>query len=115
MSSTNLIRLGGLAAIIAGILRGINSLLPANLTTVTVEILYLFTDIFILFGMMGIYGFEHQESGLWGFCGFLLAIVGTGIIIGPDGAIGSVNMYPVGSLILAAGLILLAVGFVDRQ
>jgi hypothetical protein len=110
MSSTNLIRLGGLAAIIAGIMRGINSFLPANLPSVTIEILYLITDIFILFGIMGIYGFEHQESGLWGFFGFLLAIVGTGIIIGPDGSIGGVNMYPVGSLILAAGLTLLAVG-----
>jgi hypothetical protein len=110
MSSINLIRWGGLAAIIAGILRGVNSLLPANLPTVTSEILYLITDIFILFGIMGIYGFEHQESGLWGFCGFLLAIVGTGIIIGPDGSIGGVNLYPVGSLILAAGLTLLVVG-----
>jgi hypothetical protein len=112
MSSTNLIRLGGIAAIIAGILRGINSFLPANLPSVTIEILYLITDIFILFGIMGIYGFEHQESGLWGFFGFLLAIVGTGIIIGPDGSIGGVNMYPIGSLILAAGLTLLAVCWV---
>jgi hypothetical protein len=110
MSSTNLIRLGAVAAIIAGILRGINSFLPNNLPSVTLEILYLITDIFILFGIMGIYGFEHQESRLWGFWGFLLAIVGTGIIIGPDGSIGGVNMYPVGSLILAAGLVLLAVG-----
>jgi hypothetical protein len=110
MSSTNLIRWGGLAAIIAGILRGVNSFLPNFIPGVTLEFLYLLTDIFILFGIMGIYGFEHQESGLWGFCGFLLAIVGTGIIIGPDGLIGSVSMYPVGSLILATGLILLAVG-----
>lgn len=110
MSSTNLMRLGGLAAIIAGIMRAINSFLPANLSSVTLEILYLVTDIFILFGIMGIYGFEHQESGLWGFWGFLLASVGTGIIIGPDGSIGGVNMYPVGSLMLAAGLVLLAVG-----
>jgi hypothetical protein len=110
MSSTNLMRLGGLAAIIAGILRGINSFLPTNLPIVTTEILYLITDIFILFGIMGIYGFEYQESGLWGFFGFLLAIVGTGIIMGPDGSIGGINMYPVGSLILAAGLTLLAIG-----
>lgn len=115
MSNTSLLRLGGLAAIIAGILRGINSFLPTNLPSVTLEILYLITDVFILFGIMGIYGFEHQESGMWGFVGFLLAIVGTGIIIGPDGSIGSVNMYPVGSLILAAGLVLLAVGSWSAQ
>jgi hypothetical protein len=110
MSSANLIRLGGLAAIFAGILRGVNSFLPNDAPSVALEILYLFTDLFILFGIMGLYGFQHQESGLWGFFGFLLAMIGTGIIIGPDGAIAGVNLYPVGALILAAGLILLAVG-----
>jgi hypothetical protein len=110
MSSANLIRLGGIAAIIAGILRGINSFLPSDTPVVTIEILYLITDIFILFGIMGLYGFQRQESGWWGFCGFLLAIIGTGMIIGPDGSISGVNMYPVGSLIFAAGLSLLAVG-----
>jgi hypothetical protein len=110
MSSTSLIRLGGLAALLAGILRGINSFLPSNISIVTLEILYLITDVLILFGLMGIYGFQHQESGWWGLGGFVLATTGTGIIIGPDGLIGGVNMYAVGSLILAAGLILLAIG-----
>jgi hypothetical protein len=55
MSSTNLIRWGGLAAIIAGILRGVNSFLPNFIPGVTLEFLYLLTDIFILFGIMGIY------------------------------------------------------------
>jgi hypothetical protein len=73
MSSKNLIRLGGLAAIVAGILRGINSFLPSSNPNVTIAILYLLTDIFLLFGIMGIYGFQHRESRLWGFCGFLLA------------------------------------------
>lgn len=110
MSSANLIRLGGLAAILAGILRGINSFVPSDASSVALEILYLLTDIFILFGIMGVYSFQHKESGLWGFFGFLLAIIGTGIIIGPDGAIAGVNMYPVGTLILAGGLTLLAIG-----
>lgn len=54
MSSTNLIRLGGLAAILAGILRGVNSFVPSDAPSVA--ILYLLTDIFILFGIIGIYG-----------------------------------------------------------
>jgi hypothetical protein len=41
MSSTNLIRLGGLAAIVAGILRGINSFLPSSNPNVTTSILSL--------------------------------------------------------------------------
>jgi hypothetical protein len=108
MSSTNLIRWGGLAAIIAGILRGINSLLPSSTPIVAIEILYLLTDIFILFGIMGLYGFEHQESGWWGFFGFLLGIIGIGTI--RTGAISGVNMYPVGALIFTVGLILFAIG-----
>jgi hypothetical protein len=47
MSSTNLIRWGGLAAIIAGILRGVNSFLPNFIPGVTLEFLYLLTDIFL--------------------------------------------------------------------
>jgi hypothetical protein len=108
MSSANLIRLGGLAAIVAGILRGVNSFLPNNVPSVVLEILYLLTDLFILFGIMGVYGFQHQESRLWGFFGFLLAIVGIAMI--RTGAISGINLYPVGTLILAGGLTLLAVG-----
>jgi hypothetical protein len=110
MSSANLMRLGGLAAIIAGVLRVFNTFVPSETPMVVLEILYLLTDLSILFGLMGLYGFQHQESGLWGFCGFLLATTGTGIIIGPDGAIAGVNTYTIGTSLLAAGLILLAVG-----
>jgi hypothetical protein len=45
----------------------------------------LVTDVSILFGIMGLYGFQHQESRLWGFFGFVLATIGIGLIIGPDG------------------------------
>ncbi len=108
MSSTNLIRLGGLAAIVAGILRGINSFLPSSNPNVTLAILYLLTDIFLLFGIVGIYGFQHQKSRLWGFLGFILAIVGIAII--RTGTISGVNLYPIGASIFTAGMSLFAVG-----
>ncbi len=110
MSSINLLRWGGRSAILGGVLRGINSFLPIETPTLILEFMYFLTDIFILFGIMAIYGFQHEKSGKWGFLGFVLSIIGTGIIIGPDGDISGVNMYPVGSLILAAGLILLSIG-----
>jgi hypothetical protein len=108
MSSTNLIRLGGLAAIVAGILRGVNSFLPSINPNVTIAILYLLTDIFLLFGIMGIYGFQHRESRSWGFLGFLLAIVGIAII--RTGSIAGVNLYPSGASIFTVGMSLFAVG-----
>jgi hypothetical protein len=108
MSSKNLIRLGGLAAIVAGILRGINSFLPSINPSVTIAILYLLTDIFLLFGIIGIYSFEHQKSRSWGFLGFLLAIVGVAII--RTGSISGVNLYPIGASTFTVGLSLFAVG-----
>ena len=117
MASATLIRLGGLAAILAGILRGVNSFVPSNASSSAVSselhlaliaILYLLTDIFILFGIIGIYGFLHQESRLWGFFGFLLAIIGIAMI--RTGAIAGVNLYPIGALSFTVGLSLFAVG-----
>ena len=108
MSSTNLIRLGGLAAIVAGILRGINSFLPSSNPNVTIFALYLLTDIFLLFGIIGIYSFQHRESRSWGFLGFILAIVGIAII--RTGSIAGVNMYPIGASIFTVGMSLFAVG-----
>jgi hypothetical protein len=108
VSSTNLMRLGGLAAIIAGILRGISSLVPTSTSTFVIAFLYLLTDIFILFGMLGLYGFQYKESGLWGCFGFLAAIAGIGII--RYGAISGVHLYSIGALIFVGGLTLFAVG-----
>lgn len=108
MSSTNLIRWGGLAAIIAGILRGVSSFFSSPAPGATIELFYLLTDIFIIFGVMGLYGFQHHESGLWGFFGFLLAIIGIGVI--RTGSISGVTMYPIGALIFVSGLSSFAVG-----
>ncbi|KAM3099340.1 hypothetical protein ACKFKG_03515 [Phormidesmis sp. 146-35] len=108
MSSANLIRLGGLAAILAGILRGVGSFVPSDAPSVAIAILYFLTDIFILFGIIGIYGFQHQESRLWGLFGFLLAIIG--IVVIRTGRISGVSLYPIGAMIFSVGLSLSAVG-----
>lgn len=108
MSSTTLIRLGGLAAVLAGILRAVNSFIPTDASGSAIAVLYLLTDLFILFGIFGMYGFQHQESGLWGFFGFLLAIVGIAII--RTGAISGVSLYSIGASIFTVGLSLFAVG-----
>jgi hypothetical protein len=110
VSSKNLIRWGGLAAVLAGVLRAAASLWPSAESTVTLELFYLLVDILILFGILGVYGFLGERSGAAGFLGFLLGVVGTVIIAGPDGELGGINMYAVGSAVLAVGLVLLAVG-----
>ncbi len=108
MSSTTLIRLSGLAAVLAGILRAANSFLPTDASGGAISILYLLTDLFILFGIFGMYGFQHQESGLWGFFGFLLATIG--IVIIRTGTLDGVSLYSIGALTFSIGLSLFAVG-----
>jgi hypothetical protein len=110
LSSTTLIRWGGLAAVLAGALRAAVSFWPSSDPDVAVELLYLLIDILILFGILGVYGFLGEQSGVAGFLGFLVAVIGTAIITGPDGEIGGVDMYAAGSAMLALGLVLLAVG-----
>ena len=110
LSSTILIRWGGLAALLAGALRVAISFWPSSNPNVALELLYLLIDLLILFGILGVYGFLGEQSGMAGFLGFLLAVSGTAIITGPDGELGGVDTYAAGSAVLAIGLVFLAVG-----
>jgi hypothetical protein len=110
MSPTDLIRLGGLAAALAGLLRVIASFIPATKPGPALEVFYLMIDVLLLLGLLGVYGYQHEQVGAGGFLGFLAALVGTAIIVGPDGAIGGVEMYVVGSLLISLGLAVLGIG-----
>jgi hypothetical protein len=110
MSSAALIRLGGLAAMLGGLLRTGAALLPATGSSVALEWLYLLIDVLLLLGLLGVYAYQHAESGIWGFAGFLLAVVGLESIGGPDGKIGGVDIYTTGTVVIGIGLVVLAVG-----
>ena len=110
MNATTLIRSGGLAAIVAGVLRTAASFWPSSQPGVALEMLYLVIDLCILFGIMGVYAFQCEQSGRWGVVGFLLAVSGIAFITGPDGRLGGVNVYDAGALVLGTGLCFLAIG-----
>src|SRR5262245_49488512 len=110
MSSASLIRLGGVAAIFAGVLRTIASFIPYSKPGAALELFYMVIDVLILLGLLGVYGYQHEQVGVVGFLGFLSALIGTAIIVGPDSAIGGVDEYVVGSLMISVGLTLLAIG-----
>jgi hypothetical protein len=99
----------GLAAILAGGLRSMTAFIPYA-STVPLELLYVVIDIGILFGIIGLYSFQHQETGLWGFWGFVIAMIGISSIVGPETEFAGFNLYLVGTVIFSAGLILLAIG-----
>ena len=109
MSTKYLVRLGATAAVAAGALRTATSFVPYTEAGAGLEALYLIVDILILFGVLGVYAASSGQLGSWGFTGFVLAVVGSAIIAGPDGRIGPADMYAVGALSLGTGVVLLAV------
>lgn len=110
MNARALLRLGAAAAIAAGGLRIAASFIAySDPTTVAQEIFYLVIDLCILYGILAVYFFQRVEIGSLGFAGFLLAVSGGAIIVGPDGSIGDVSMYQLGSASLLLGLTLISV------
>jgi len=88
MSSSNLIRLAGLAALGSGMLAVIVALLrlvvdiddPALASTtshVIVFVLYLCSTTLLLLGLVGLYTSQLETAGILGLAGFLVAFVGT--------------------------------------
>lgn len=108
MSKSILIRFGGLAAILAGVLRGIASFVPATAPDIALQILYFFTDVFIVLGIMAMYGVNYKETGKSGLFGFVIAIIGIEIVRSSN-AISGVNLYPAGALLFSAGLSLFGI------
>lgn len=110
MSAATLIRLGGLAAMLAGALRMAASFIPYSSASVQLELLYLVIDLLLLLGLLGIYAYQHEQAGKLGFAGFLPALIGTASIVGPDGKLGNVDMYVAGSLLISLGLCVFSIG-----
>jgi hypothetical protein len=108
MSKASLVRLGGIAAVLAGILRAISSFIPATFPDAALQVLYILTDLFILLGVFALFGVRYQEIGKFGFLGFFIAVVGL-LVIRSSKAITGVDLYPAGSLIFSLGLILLGI------
>lgn len=109
MTPRLLLRLGSIAAILAGLLRIGISFLDYSEPTTARELLYLTIDLCIVFGLLAVYFYQYVELGKPGIVGFVVALSGAAIIVGPDGAIGDVPVYPLGSALLLLGLSTIAI------
>lgn len=102
--------MGAIAAITAGVLRAGTSFLPSSASGTGIELLYLVIDLLLLFAIVAVYAYVRERSGVAGLVGFVLALAGTGSIVGPDGTLGGVDMYVAGASTLSLGLAVLSVG-----
>ena len=97
MSSSNLIRLSGLAAVVAGALLLVGDLLdllslatgPENLSEAATTapfaftfLLYLIGSVLLLVGLVGLYVRQSEASGILGLVGFAVAFLGSALVLG---------------------------------
>lgn len=106
MSRAALIRAGGMAAIVGGVLRAAASFAPGVGSDVEQQVLYLVVDIFLLLGLLGFYELRHQDVGRTGALGFLLSLFGL-VVVRSSRSVPGLDLYPVGALALVGGLIAL--------
>lgn len=101
-------RWSGLAAILAGLLRGIASFTSTTMSA-GLQLFYFAIDVLLLLGALGVYTFQKQETGRYGFVGFLLALIGAGLLLGHDAVNALAFLYPVAAFLFAVGISILAI------
>ena len=95
MASSNLIRWGGLAAVLAGALLLIADIVgffaidfenfSESATTGSYAfafVLFLLAGVLLLLGLVGLYAYQSEAAGPLGLIGFLVAFLGTALVVG---------------------------------
>jgi hypothetical protein len=104
MLTTQLTRFGAALAVLAGALRIVAAFI---LELPEIELFYLVIDLCILFGLIGVFGVRLEALGWCGLIGFVIALTGAALIVGPDATVLSVGTDFTGTLALLIGLNLL--------
>lgn len=118
MLSSKLFRWSGLAAIIGGFLLPMSWILRFVFSvsrpwTGTIEFI---ATILLVFGFMGVYGFQHEQCGVLGFLGFVLYIIHSCAALGEcwlqNGEVTKVGtvLAPIVGITMLLGFILLGIG-----
>ena len=109
MTRLSFVRAGGLAAIAGGVLRAAASFAAAVIgSDLQRESLYVVVDVCLTLGLLAFYALNAEELGRRGVAGLALALVGIAAVRASR-VISAVDLYPVGALATACGVILLAV------
>lgn len=108
MNDLTLLRLGGLAAISAGVLRAGSSFIPWEANNPELEGLAFAIDVLLLFGFMAIYLGDRARLGFAGLVAFVLTEVGIASIVGPDTVAFGIDTYQAGAALISISLALFA-------
>jgi hypothetical protein len=106
MRLSTLVRVGGAAALLAGVLRAASSFASAS-SEVERQALYFIVDLLLLLGVFAAYAQNHEAVGRWGAAGFLTTVAGT-LLVRSSRAVPGLDLYPAGALSVAIGWALLS-------
>jgi hypothetical protein len=107
MLRETLFRVGGWAAIIAGVLRAAGSFTSSLGSDVERQSLYFIIDLFLLIAVFTVYAQNHAVVGPWGAAGFLTTVAGI-LLVRSSRAVPGLDLYPAGALGIAGGWAVLA-------
>jgi hypothetical protein len=105
MRRDTLVRIGGAAAILAGVLRAAGSFPSGADSEVERQSLYFIVDLLLLLGVFAAYAQNHEVLGRWGAGGFLTTVGGI-LLVRSSRAVPGLDLYPAGALSVAIGWVL---------
>ena len=107
MSKVTFIRICAVSAILAGALRAISSFIPD--TTPKIYILYFAIDLFLLFGIAGLYFLPVTRGKIFGRFGLGIIFLALLILIARDIGVVRPEAYAAGAALFSLGLDLFAI------
>ena len=112
MRTDTLVRVGGWAAILAGVLRAAGSFASGG-SEVERQSLYFIVDLLLLLGVFAAYTPNHEALERWGAAGFLTTVAGI-LLVRSSRAVPGLDLYPAGALSVAIGWVLLSLDWWKR-
>jgi hypothetical protein len=107
MSKATFIRFCAVSAILAGALRAISSFIPD--TTPKIYVLYFAIDLFLLFGITGLFWLPVTRGRIYGRLGLGLMFLALLILIARDVSVVRPDAYAAGAALFSLGLDLFAI------
>src|SRR4051794_18692809 len=107
VQKSTLVRVGAIAAVLAGLLRAAAAVAPGAGSEVQRQSLYFVIDLLLLLGVIAAYAQHHESLGRSGAGAFLITLTGL-LLVRSSRAIPGVDLYPAGAASVAIGWILLA-------
>ena len=108
MQKSSLVRVGAVAAILAGLLRAAAAITPGTGSEVERQSLYFIVDLLLLLAVIAAYAQHHNSLGRSGAGAFLTTVTGL-LLVRSGRAVPGLDLYPAGAALVAIGWVVLAV------